>query len=332
MIIIYFSRIRNYLKDIYPVMKGAVQFFMDFLVESPDGKWLVTNPSTSPENPPKGPGYTYFFDEVTAMYYFTSICYGAAIDMQILKELFGYYIDAEKILNLDLEFAERVKLARSRLVPSQIGKDGTLQEWAEDYEQLEPNHRHNSHMYGLYPGNVISVNKTPELIDACKAVLNKRGDGAAGWSRAWKVALWARMYDGNRANSIFKGYMAEQSFCQLFADCAKAMQVDGTLGMSAGITEMLIHSHEGTIELLPALPDEWDNGRFDGVCARGGFELDLIWKDKKVTSAEIISKTGSDCRIKLSGRYKVTKDGKTVPTKFNADGSMDFKTVKGWFI
>ncbi len=324
-----FNQDKDYLKEIYPVMKGAVQFFMDFLVETPDGKWLVTNPSTSPENPPKGPGYEYFFDEVTAMYYFTSICYGAAIDMQILHELFGYYLETEKILGLDPEFSEKVQIARSRLVPSQIGKDGTLQEWAEDYDQLEPNHRHNSHMYGLYPGNVISVNKTPELIDACKAVLNKRGDGSAGWSRAWKVALWARMYDGNRANSIFKGYMAEQSFAQLFADCAKAMQVDGTLGMAAGITEMLIHSHEGIIELLPALPDEWASGRFDGVCARGGFVLDLTWTNKKISSLDLHSKSGNDCKIKVSGRYKVTKDGKNIPTKLNADGSMDFKTVKG---
>ena len=324
-----FTQDEKYLREIYPVMKGAVQFFMDFLVETPDGKWLVTNPSTSPENPPKGPGYKYFFDEVTAMYYFTSICYGSTIDMQILTELFGYFIDTEKILGLDSQFCEKVRIARSRLVPPQIGKDGTLQEWAEDLEQLEPNHRHNSHMYGLYPGNVISVNKTPELIDACKAVLNKRGDGSSGWSRAWKVALWARMYDGNRANSIFKGYISEQSFPQLFADCAKAMQVDGTLGMAAGITEMLIQSHEGTIDLLPALPDEWTTGRFDGVCARGGFELDMTWNNKKITTVEILSKSGKNCGIDAGGRFKVTKNGNSVPSKVNKEGSIAFKTIPG---
>ena len=184
-------------------------------------------------------------------------------------------------------------------------------------------------MYGLYPGNVISVNKTPELIDACKAVLNKRGDGSSGWSRAWKVALWARMYDGNRANSIFKGYISEQSFPQLFADCAKAMQVDGTLGMAAGITEMLIQSHEGTIDLLPALPDEWTTGRFDGVCARGGFELDMTWNNKKITTVEILSKSGKNCGIDAGGRFKVTKNGNSVPSKVNKEGSIAFKTIPG---
>jgi alpha-L-fucosidase 2 len=311
------------------VMKGAVQFFLDFLVEDPKSKWLVTNPSTSPENPPKGPGYEYFYDEVTGMYYFTTICYGSSIDMQILTDLFGYCIEAERILGLDPEFSAKVKIARSRLTPPQVGKDGTLQEWTEDLDQLEPNHRHNSHMYGLYPGNVISVKRTPQFIDACKAVLNKRGDGAAGWSRAWKMALWARLYDGNRANKIFNGYIEEQCFPQLFAKCGKAMQVDATLGVAAGITEMLVQSHEGSIDLLPALPDEWSEGRFDGVCTRGGFELDLKWKSKNITEVEILSKAGENCRIDDGINFKVTKDGKKIAVKMNKDGSVEFKTLKG---
>lgn len=321
----------EYLKEIYPIMKGAVQFFLDFLVEEPNHKWLVTNPSTSPENPPKGPGYEYFFDEVTSGFYFTSICYGSSMDMQILTDLFGYCIETEKILNLDPEFSAKVKEARSRLAPPQIGKDGTLQEWAEDLEQMEPNHRHNSHMYGLYPGNVISVKNTPELIDGCKAVLNKRGDGSSGWSRAWKMALWARMYDGNRSNKIFKGYLQEQSFPQLFADCAKTMQIDGTMGVAAGITEMLMQSHEGVIDLLPALPDEWAEGEFDGVCTRGAFELDMKWEDKTITQVDVLSKAGNVCRIDAGGECKVTKDGKRVSSKTNADGSIEFKTEKGGF-
>lgn len=324
-----FSKDKEYLEELYPLMKGAIQFFLDFLVEDPKTGYLVTNPSTSPENPPKGPGYEYFFDEVTSMYYFTTICYGASIDMQILTDLFGYFIEADKILGIDREFRAKVEEARSRLTPSQIGKDGSLQEWTEDFEDLEPNHRHNSHLYGLYPGNVISAKRTPELIDGCKKVLEKRGDGASGWSRAWKMSLWARMYDGNRANKIFKGYIAEQCYPQLFAMCGKPMQVDGTMGVAAGVTEMLLQSHEGSIDLLPALPDEWSEGRFDGVCARGGFELDMTWKEKSITEMEILSKAGEICRIDDGGNFKVTKDGKKLVVKTNKDGSIEFKTIKG---
>ncbi len=325
-----FTQDTEYLQELYPVMKGAVQFFMDFLIEDPDGKYLVTNPSTSPENPPKGPGYEYFFDEVTGNYYFTSICYGASIDIQILTDLFGYYIETASLLEEDKDFSIKVTEARSRLAPPQIGKDGTLQEWTEDLAQMEPNHRHNSHMYGLYPGNVISVKRTPQYIDGCKAVLNLRGDGASGWSRAWKMSLWARLYDGNRANKIFKGYLKEQSYPQLFALCGrKALQIDGTMGVAAGITEMILQSHEGSIDLLPALPDEWSEGHFDGVCARGGFELDMKWENSSITEVEVLSKAGKTCRIDAGGKYKVTTEGKKVSAKTNKDGSLTFNTTKG---
>lgn len=152
---------QEYLKEVYPVMKGCVDFFMDFLIEHPNGKWLVTSPSTSPENPPEGPGYRYFFDEVTGSYYFTTICYGSSIDMQILTDLFGYYAEACKVLGRDEKYAKKVLAARARLVPPAIGKDGTLKEWTEDYGQLEDKHRHFSHLYGLYPGGVISAKRTP---------------------------------------------------------------------------------------------------------------------------------------------------------------------------
>ncbi|MCK4762164.1 MAG: glycoside hydrolase family 95 protein [Candidatus Aminicenantes bacterium] len=320
---------KDYLKDIYPVMKGCVQFFLDFLVKDPTGKWLVTNPSTSPENPPKGPGYEYFFDEVAGFYYFTTICWGSSIDMQILTDLFAYYIEAGKILGVDREFRAKVKVARDKLVPPRIGKDGTLQEWAEDLAQLEDKHRHFSHMYGLYPGNVISVKRTPRLIGGCKAVLEQRGDGATGFSRAWKMALWARLYDGNRANKIFKGYIKEQCYPQLFAKCGKPLQIDGTMGVAAGITEMLVQSHEGVIDLLPALPHEWKEGRFDGVCVRGGFELDMKWKNRMITEVEILSKAGSVCRIDAGGRFRVTGNGKRIASKTGKDGAIEFDTIKG---
>ncbi|WP_339710501.1 glycoside hydrolase family 95 protein [uncultured Kriegella sp.] len=323
-----FTQDEEYLKNVYPVMKGCVEFFMDFLVEYPGKDWLVTNPSNSPENPPEGKGYKYFFDEVTSMYYFTTIAVGSTIDMQILKDLFGYYASASKTLGIDSEFAEQVLAARKRLVPSQIGKDGTLQEWTEDYGQLEKNHRHASHLYGLYPGNVISVNNTPELIDPVKKVLELRGDGASGWSRAWKTNLWARLGDGDRANKIFKGYLKEQCYPSLFAICAKQFQVDGSLGMAAGITEMLIQSHEGYIDLLPALPSEWGQGRFDGVCARGGFELDFTWKDNTLSSVEIVSKAGMPCRIKSKNKIKVFSEGMEIKVKKRPNHITEFKTEK----
>jgi len=262
------------------------------------------------------------------MYYLT-ICYGASIDIQILTDLFGYYQEAAKKLGLDAEMAAKVAEARKRLAPPQIGKDGSLQEWTEDLAQMEPNHRHFSHMYGLYPGNVLSVKRTPQYIDACKVVLNQRGDGTTGFSRAWKMALWARLYDGNRANKIFKGYIQEQCYPQLFAKCGKPLQIDGTMGVAAGITEMLVQSHEGSIHLLPALPDEWGDGRFYGVCARGGFELDFKWKNKAISEVEILSKAGEICRIDNGSNFKVTSNGKKLDSKMNKDGSIEFKTIKG---
>jgi alpha-L-fucosidase 2 len=324
-----FNPEKESLQEIYPVIKGAVQFFMDFLIEHPNGLWLVTSPSTSPENPPSGPGYRYFFDEVTGSYYFTTICYGSTIDNQILTDLFRIFTESAEILDLDSEFADRVKQARARLVPPLVGKDGTLQEWTEDLEQLEDKHRHFSHMYGLYPGNVISVKTTPHLIDACKAVLEQRGDGGTGFSRAWKMALWARMYDGNRAAQIFKGYIEEQSYPQLFAKCFTPLQIDGTQGVAAGITEMLIQSHEGVIHLLPALPDEWSKGSFKGVCARGGFELGMNWDDGEITHAEIQSKFGLRCRINPGGEFKVLKNGRKVLVDTYEDGSIGFDTKAG---
>lgn len=319
----------DYLKEIYPVIKGSVDFFMDFLVEHPNGKWLVTNPSNSPENPPQAPGYQYFYDEVTGMYYFTTITYGASMDMQILTDLFGYYAEASTILEKDTEYAENVLKARSRLVPPMIGKNGTLQEWTEDYDQLEKSHRHFSHMYGLYPGNVLSANRTPQFVDGIKAVLEQRGDGGTGFSRAWKMALWARLYDGERSHKIFKGYIKEQAYSQLFAKCFTPLQVDGTFGVTAGITEMIMQSHEGVIDLLPALPQEWNTGQFDGLCTRGAFELDMKWEGGQITSVDVLSKKGQICRINPKSKVKVTSNGKRVRTKVADDGTVEFATIAG---
>lgn len=326
-----FTQDRQYLQEVYPVLRGSVQFFMDFLVETPDKKWLVTNPSTSPENFPANPGNQPYYDEVTGMILpGTTICYGSSIDMQILHDLFGYFGEAAQVLGQDAEFAAQVLQARKRLPPPQIGKDGALQEWTEDWGQLEKAHRHYSHLYGLYPGKVISSWRTPQLVEPVKKVLEQRGDEASGWSRAWKMCLWARLYDGNRLEKIFKGYLKDQAYPQLFAKCYTPMQVDGSFGVAAGVVEALVQSHEDRIHLLPALPTAWASGRLAGICARGGFELDFSWQNGVVQELRITSKAGLDCRV-LAGKsnYLITQNSKKIKAKVLEDGSLSFPTEKG---
>jgi len=325
-----YTRDKEFLKDAYPLLEGAVQFFMDFLVPHPNGKWLVTNPSTSPENFPDGGGNKPYFDEVTAGFREgTTICAGSSIDMQILYDLFGYYTEAAKVLEKNDAFIDSVKTAREKLVPPQIGKDGSLQEWADDWKSLEKNHRHFSHMYGLYPGKILYEKRTPALIDSYKKVLEERGDASTGFSRAWKMALWARLADGNRANKIYKGYLKEQSCTSLFALCGRSLQVDGNFGVTAAVTEMLLQSHDGFIKLLPALPDEWSDGEFKGVCARGAFELDFAWKNKLVTQVSILSKAGEVCRIEYKPGLKISSNGKNIKYKKLPNGLVEFQTIKG---
>jgi len=324
-----YSMDKGFLKEAFPLIEGSVQFFMDFLVPHPNGKWLVTNPSTSPENFPDGGGNKPYFDEVTAGFREgTTICAGSSIDMQILYDLFGYYIEAAGILGKTDPFVQQVKTAREKLVPPQIGKDGSLQEWADDWKSLEKNHRHFSHMYGLYPGKVLYEKRTPALTASYKKVLEERGDASTGFSRAWKMALWARLGDGNRANKIYKGYLKEQSCTSLFALCGRSLQVDGNFGVSAAVTEMLMQSHDGFIKLLPALPDEWSSGEFKGVCARGAFELDFAWQNKTVSRLGILSKAGEDCSIEFIPGTRISSRGKPVTFKKLPGGIIRFKTEK----
>ena len=325
-----YTRDTAFLKETYPLIEGCVQFFMDFLIPHPNGKWLVTNPSTSPENFPDGGGNKAYFDEVTASFREgTTICAGASIDMQILYDLFGYFTAASAVMGKSSAFIEQVKTARAQLVPPQIGKDGALQEWADDWKSLEENHRHFSHLYGLYPGKILYEKRTPDLVAAYKKVLEERGDASTGWSRAWKMALWARLGDGNRANKIYKGFVKEQTCSSLFTLCGNAPQVDGVFGLTAAITEMLMQSHDEYIRLLPALPDDWHTGSYKGVCARGAFELDYAWQNKQVTQLKITSKAGGICRLEGSKNNKITCNKK--PIKFDrlSNGSIEFKTAKG---
>ena len=302
-----FTRDRDFLAEYYPVMKGSVEFFLDFLVPHPKYGWLVTNPSTSPENFPDRPGNITFFDETTGwMSPGTTLCAGSTIDMQILNDLFGYVAEAARILGIDEEFRKKVLETRARLAPMQINKKGELQEWLEDWGQKEKSHRHISPLYGLYPGNQISVTRTPELARAAQAVLEQRGLTGNGWSSAWKMACWARLYEPEKAMDNFLYALKNYTFNNLFSICSNALQVDGSFGMTAAIAEMLIQSHEGFIDFLPALPSSWQNGQVKGLMARGGFEINLMWEKGNLKKAEIISKKGEVCRIKIkAGKPKI---------------------------
>jgi alpha-L-fucosidase 2 len=176
---------------------------------------------------------------------------------------------------------------------------------------------------------VISVKRTPELVDPCKKVLEQRGDGGTGWSRAWKMALWARLYDGNRANTVFKGYLKEQAYPQLFAKCFTPLQVDGSFGVTAAVSEMLIQSHEGVIDILPALPSEWNDGQLNGVCARGAFEISMKWKSSKISNLAVLSKAGVTCVIDPKCRVAVKCNGKRISVKELGNGIISFATAPG---
>lgn len=290
----------DFLREYYPVMKGNVEFFLDFLREHPRYGWLVTNPSTSPENFPDRPGNGTFFDEVTGwMSPGTTICAGSTIDMQILGDLFGYVAEASRILDIDDEFREKVLETRKRLAPMQVNKKGELQEWLEDWGQKEKSHRHISHLYGLYPGNQISLRKTPELARAARAVLEQRGLVGNGWSSAWKAACWARLREPEKAMENFVYALHNYTFDNLFSICSKALQVDGSFGMTAALAEMLVQSHEGEIFILPSIHPSWKSGKIMGIRARGGFELNLSWDEKGAVEIEITSELGKTCNLRL---------------------------------
>lgn len=319
----------GYLKKIYPLIKGSAEFFMDFLVKQPGTDFYVTNPSNSPENFPDRPNNGKYFDEVTGSFIpGTNICAGSSIDMQIIHDLFSNFVDATSLLNTDKDFSKKVAERKKMLLPPKIGPDGTLQEWAQDWGQTEHPHRHMSPLYGLYPGDMLSYTKTPQLMNACKALLIQRGDESSEWSRAWKVCLWTRMKDGNHALKILKGYYKDESHVQLLSGRGRVMQIDGTQGVAAGIAEMLIQSHDGKIELLPALPDEWSEGDVKGMCTRGAFVVNMKWMQNKITSLEILSKQGGICRIQLNSKMAVYSSGKKVKAKKNNDGTIEFETNK----
>jgi alpha-L-fucosidase 2 len=275
-----------YLARIYPILKGASEFFLDTLVEEPSHKWLVTCPSISPENghPPQN----------------ISVCAGPTMDNQIIRDLFSATLDSAKILNLDPDLQTQLAKTRDRLPPNQIGKAGQLQEWLEDWDTTAPDqhHRHVSHLYGLFPSNQIDLRRTPELAAAAKKSLQMRGDDATGWAIAWRLNLWARLHDAEHTYKILTLLIRpDRTYPNMF-DAHPPFQIDGNFGGASGITEMLLDSHGGEIELLPALPKTFATGSVKGLRARGGFELDVAWKDGQLTTATLRSTASQTAKLR----------------------------------
>jgi alpha-L-fucosidase 2 len=324
-----FTGDREFLKTYYPVMKGSVEFFLDFLVPHPKYGWLVTNPSTSPENFPAVPGQVPFFDEITTFRTTTSICAGSTIDMQILNDLFGYAAKAAAVLGVDPEFRARALAAKARLAPMRIGRKGNLQEWIEDWDEAEKSHRHISGLWGLFPGHQISARLTPALAEGSKVVLEQRGLLGNGWSSAWKAGCWARLGNGAKAMENFAFAMRKYTTQSLFSICSGAMQVDGAFGMAAAVAEMILQSHEDELSFLPALPETWKEGEVKGLCTRGGFEVGLRWTAGRLGQATVFSKNGNTCRIRSARALKVTSGGKIVPVTKPEKDVWEFKTAPG---
>jgi alpha-L-fucosidase 2 len=305
-----FNPDKAYLKKVYPIMRGAAQFFLDTLVEDPTNHWLVTNPSISPENQhPFG----------------SAVCAGPSMDEEILRDLFGNTIKASEILGTDKSFRAKLAAARARLAPPQIGHAGQLQEWLQDWDMQAPDlhHRHVSHLYALYPSWQINVFGTPKLAAAAQKSLEIRGDESTGWATAWRINLWDRLHDGNHAYRILEFLLSpERTYPDMF-DAHPPFQIDGNFGGTAGIEGMLLQSRaletkdaaqKFEIEVLPALPSAWPNGSVTGLRARGGFEVAVAWNGGKLTSVIIKSVGGRTATVRYGDR--------TVEIKLKSGGTV----------
>jgi alpha-L-fucosidase 2 len=302
-----FSGDRDFLAETaYPLMKGAAEFFVGFLVEHEPTGWLISTPSNSPE--------------------IGGLVAGPTMDHQIIRDLFANCIAASEALDVDAAFRATLVETRARVAPNQIGRHGQLQEWLEDKDDPEEEHRHVSHLWGLHPGCEITPRGTPDICEAAKQSLTFRGDGGTGWSKAWKINFWARFEDGDHSYRTLASLISSGTYPNMF-DAHPPFQIDGNFGATAGVVEMLLQSHAGEVSLLPALPSAWPSGKITGLRARGGFDVDITWADGALVEAKLTSRVGNPCRLRTPSDVHVSCDGEPVSVTQDDDGARAFDTA-----